>query len=335
MIEPFDPQHLTPAASLNRLRIVDLPGVDLPTDVRGKTGYELASAAALSAMIREDFPQLASLDDRELPIQFDRFFESPAAERIARRLAQNVGYLLATLKRGDGVNRAVRSDCDETFWNHWAKIETVHFGGGLLSGNLGRRFADDLGAFWAEEKFPAMQFDVSPFGEALPLVGAASTVADGEISLVLDFGGSFVKRAIASKRQGEVVSLQMLPAVETRWQRSDDPKETGRAVQEFMVQTISQTWNVSLARTIPVSIAAYMRDGQPLERQGGDYSLLCRLSDCAEDALSKAISGRLGSDVGIHLLHDGTAAAKVYAGEQNAVVLTLGTAIGHGFPPRE
>jgi hypothetical protein len=31
---PFDPQQLTVNASLNRVRIVDLPGVDLPAWVR-------------------------------------------------------------------------------------------------------------------------------------------------------------------------------------------------------------------------------------------------------------------------------------------------------------
>jgi hypothetical protein len=174
-----------------------------------------------------------------------------------------------------------------------------------------------------------MRFDVSPHGYALPLVGAASTVADGEKSLVLDFGGSFVKRAIASQRNG--AALQMLPPLATKWKRSDDANETARGVEQFMVETISQTWNVSLARKIPVSIAAYVRDGQPLERQGGDYSLLCRLSDCANDALSKAISERFGSDVRIQLLHDGTAAAKVYAGEKTRLFSRLGRQLGTDF----
>jgi len=33
-------------------------------------------------------------------------------------------------------------------------------------------------------------------------------------------------------------------------------------------------------------------------------------------------------------LHDGTAAARAYAGEANAAVITLGTALGVGFPSR-
>lgn len=52
MPDPLDPAHLTPAASLNRVRIVDLPGLSLDPDVRGRTGYELLSTQALAAVIR-------------------------------------------------------------------------------------------------------------------------------------------------------------------------------------------------------------------------------------------------------------------------------------------
>ena len=52
MLDPLDPARLTPAASLNRVRIVDLPGLALDPDVRGQTGYELLSAQARAAAIR-------------------------------------------------------------------------------------------------------------------------------------------------------------------------------------------------------------------------------------------------------------------------------------------
>jgi hypothetical protein len=35
----------------------------------------------------------------------------------------------------------------------------------------------------------------------------------------------------------------------------------------------------------------------------------------------------------VALIHDGTAAARAYAGEMRAAVITLGTALGVGFPP--
>jgi len=48
----LDPAHLTPAASLNRVRIVDLPGVALDDAIRGKTAYELLAARTLADDVR-------------------------------------------------------------------------------------------------------------------------------------------------------------------------------------------------------------------------------------------------------------------------------------------
>ena len=59
MPDPLDPARLTPTASLNRARIVDLPGLALDPDVRGRTGSELLSAQALAAAIRPHAAALA------------------------------------------------------------------------------------------------------------------------------------------------------------------------------------------------------------------------------------------------------------------------------------
>ncbi len=48
----LDPAHLTPAASLNRVRIVDLPGVALDDAIRGKTAYELLAARRMRLSVR-------------------------------------------------------------------------------------------------------------------------------------------------------------------------------------------------------------------------------------------------------------------------------------------
>jgi hypothetical protein len=44
----LDPERLTPGASLNRVRIVDLPGVALEDTIRGRTAYDLLAARALA-----------------------------------------------------------------------------------------------------------------------------------------------------------------------------------------------------------------------------------------------------------------------------------------------
>ena len=145
---PFDPYNLTPTASLNRLRIVDLPGLSLPADVKGKIGFELVSASFVCQQIREHAVELQlstdelAQDERQLPIVLDRCFQSVdpsvrvAAQAIAMKLGRNLAYLLLTLKRGDEVNRAARDDWDNSNWDYWSRIRLVRFGDGLVRGSL-------------------------------------------------------------------------------------------------------------------------------------------------------------------------------------------------------
>jgi hypothetical protein len=349
VIEPFDPRHLTPSASLNRVRIMDLPGLNLPDMVKGKTGYDLVSAKALCELIRQyaDGLQLTetdlAADERHLPIIFDGCFESAdaavrtTADAIRSQIKQHLAYLLLTLHRGDAVNRAVRTDWDDSYWNHWAGIQQVVIGGGLFSGHLGQIIGAD---FWAA--FPArMTASVpgvtrNPYGNASPLVGAARYAPAGEAALTFDFGGSFVKRGLALYRDGILTEMRMLPTLPTR-------STTGQAeaLFAFMVRVIGDTWKqierfgVTPVTTIPVSIASYVRNGQPLERQGGAYAELRLLHTSTQQALSEALREQIGLPITIHLLHDGTAAASIYAGLESTAVVTVGTAIGNGFPPSQ
>jgi hypothetical protein len=69
--------------------------------------------------------------------------------------------------------------------------------------------------------------------------------------------------------------------------------------------------------------------------QGGAYYQLRYVADHLQTALAECVSDRLGKPTAALLLHDGTAAATAYAGQENTAVVTLGTALGIGFPPLE
>ena len=145
---PLDPRHLTPAASLNRLRIVGLPGITLDGEVRGKTGFDLLSTPALAQMIREQAgalrlsPADTARPDRDLPLLLDACLEADdetiraAAAHVGQRFGRNLGWLLLALKRGDAINREARPDWDDSYWQYWAKATAVQLGGGLLKGRL-------------------------------------------------------------------------------------------------------------------------------------------------------------------------------------------------------
>jgi hypothetical protein len=338
---PFDPRYLSSITGLNRVIVADLPGLE--AEVRGKRGYELVSAHALCQLIRPHAAELGlpadALDDeRLLPVLFDRCFESDdapvraLAESIRDRYARNLACLLLTLKRGDPANRAVRPEVHASYWDYWAQIQTVWLAGGLLSGHLRDGLTDRLAQHFAELNTPAPELHVSPYPDSAVLVGAACCVdADAGRALALDFGGSFVKRALASYRGRELLELRRLPALPAQFMRDG---ETG-ALFGFMVDTITQTFRgiePPVSDVVPVSIAAYVQGGQPHEQQHGAYANLRALSDNAETLLSAAVSDRLKRRIRIRLLHDGAAAASACPADGHTAVITLGTALGLGFP---
>ena len=145
-MSPFDPAHLTPPISLNRVIVADLPGIDVDAGVTGKNGYELVSSYALAGLIRRHAEAL-NLDPAQPDHVLNRALddclvrESPAAEvaeTIARRIGRNLGYLLLALRRGDAVNRAARDEWDDSYWAHWATIRQVWLGGGNRQRAVGR-----------------------------------------------------------------------------------------------------------------------------------------------------------------------------------------------------
>lgn len=117
---PLDPQHLTPTASVNRVVVVDLPGLAVDADVRGRTAYDLLSRRALSDLSHEAAIGLSSAAElgwgRPIrgPAGGDRTL-SLAGEAVAIRFGRRLGYVVAALVRGDEVNRRARPEWDDSY----------------------------------------------------------------------------------------------------------------------------------------------------------------------------------------------------------------------------
>jgi len=105
-----------------------------------------------------------------------------------------------------------------------------------------------------------------------------------------------------------------------------------------MIDVVADTWQATrtsgLAPVMVASIASYVVDGQPAAYDRGVYAQLHTISDNLGRWLSQHVGERVERPVEIGLLHDGTAAARTYAGTAHAAVIMLGTALGVGFPPR-
>ena len=348
----LDPLHLTPPVSLNRVCLIDLPGLDIDPAVKGKTGYELVSSLALTALIRAQIDALKldpALDDAALRLAFDVCLNSrrpsvrAAAGSIARQIGRGLGYLLLVLRRGDPINRAARAEWDDSYWAHWTGIRQVWLGGGLVSGALGPHLVTHARAVLADA---GITLHISPYAPLLPLVGAARFgPPDTTAALVFDFGHTLVKRAVGLYHGGALSELRLLPPVPTRFDDMPvdpaDPALFARGVRDLMIGIMTETWHaaqdsgVNPSRVIPASLSAYVRDGQPLDAQSGAYVQLIHITGNAARMLSDHLSAALDTPVAVMLIHDGTAAAATHAGLENAAVITIGTALGIGFPPSD
>jgi hypothetical protein len=336
---------------MNRVRIVDLPGLVVDPEVKGQNGSQLVSAAVLAQLIRQyaDRLQLGpTMEDHELRLALDGCLVCEdaavriAAETVGRRLGRNLGYILLTLKRGDAVNRAARTEWDDPYWSHWGKIDRAWLGGGLVSGRLGPVIGKHAQAVFEEAGIGHHAIQISPYGSALPMVGAARRAPPAsETALVFDFGSTRIKCARAVYKNGEVTELRPLPSHPTGTARieqaSDDPVQQADQLLGHMVSVITGTWRaagLSPASPILASVAAYVQDGHPLPAQHhGGYVQLRRITDNLQAELAQRVGAELGEAIDVSLVHDGTAAATTYAGVKNAAVITVGTALGVGFPP--
>ena len=147
---------------------------------------------------------------------------------------------------------------------------------------------------------------------------------------VFDFGGTNVKRAQAIYKHDMLTGLEQLPSVfvPTFGQTND--------LFDFMVQTIATTISSGNKNTRPqaiyISIANYAQGCQLAT--DNPYGRLNTLGTNVCDRLSQAVTGQIGYPTTVvTFIHDGTAAAKVYAGAANTAVITMGTSLGMGFPP--
>lgn len=340
---PFLEQRPYIRPSLNRARIVDLPGIHLPEEVRGKTGYRLLGSHYLRQRILLVFPELAQAPD--LFRAFGRYLleKDMRALAIGEQYGRSLGYLLLMLKRGDAINRVVRRDWHDVHWDFWAGISTIWLGGGLMAGQLGQITAVAAQDVLRRHDFVDVAVRRAPYAAQLPLVGVARTApADAQAILVFDFGQTWLKRAVAVFEDGVLTALHSLPSLPARCTSIDQQMDRGVAERTAvsLVQAVAQSWAEAqaagwhLSPYVAASIACYLVNGHPaLEGDMDCYGRLQLLAPNLSRYLTEEVRKLVAAPLTLKLFHDGTAAALTYAGDAHTTVLTLGTAIGNGFPP--
>lgn len=322
---PLDPYNITPNASINRVKLMSAPG--LPDEWRGKTAYQVIGRDGLVQRINMAFPELTALSDC-IPAFSQQYLaqEHPSALAIADEMGLALACLLFTLKHGEAANREARPQWDDSYWAHWGSIQHIIFGGGLMAGLLGKYMMAKATGMLSG----LMSLTIADYPSALPLIGAARMATDAnEVGWVFDFGGTHVKRAQAIYENGSLTRLEQLPSILI------PALDQANHVLDFMVQAITTTISTNSENTqslrIYASLSNYVNDCQLANDT--PYGRLNILGANICDVFSKTVSQQMGKQAKVMLVHDGTAAAKAYAGASNTAVITVGTALGMGFPP--
>jgi hypothetical protein len=343
----FDPFALTPAASLNQTRLADAAFID--AELRAVPGYDMLSAAALRRQIAAEAKALhlesALALSADLLPNLDACLAASdnavraAALDLAQRFGRCVAFLVLTLVTPAAASGL--SDDAAAYRAHWTTIRHVYLGGGVVSGRLGIAMRDAAIETLGAARRADVRLDVAPNAAVLPLIGAARSLQTvAEAALVADFGGTNARLGYATYGDGALTSLRLEPPVAVPQPGTGVTGADG--VGAFITDTLAMAWSrgrqegFQLAPEIAVSLAAYVHDGHPID-YGSEpgYYALHHLGANASEALSQRLSGAVGQTVRVTLSHDGTTAARAFAGARDAALIMLGTALGVGFVPPE
>ncbi len=346
-------EYLSRACSVNSVRLAKLPLYGVEDEIEGKRAMDIFSARIISEDIRANAQRLkidiSGYSFRELPrfigdnILSDDIVKKRLAEAMSKKYGNRLGLILLTLKQGTKENREVRPDWRDEHWDYWAQIKNVILTGGLASGVLGKRFKEQVHSVFDMAGEKVYNISLYENSSHIGAMGCAKLISDTDKSFaVLDMGQTNLKRCVLTKRSGELANINVLPTMpsinmELDFSDSDENYSKALELHRYIINVLSDTCKDIPLRDneqgeVIVSIANYVVGGTLNTFRGG-YAKLSLLGLDYATLLSDELSSRLHRPYRVRLLHDGTAIALNFAGQEDTVCLSLGTAFGVGFPP--
>lgn len=344
MKNPFlENGYLSPEASLNKLKLAT---AQTPYDIRGKTALDVVSGAVFIEQIDSMFSELGvrthhSNKHRKFIECLDDPYTRPKAGALLQRLGESLGHILFALKFGASAREDIRPEWTDAHWEYWNNIEYVYLSGGLSYGIIGKWLVQASEDLFVRLGRP-FALKLAENSEYLPLIGAyqhgvweAGHTGISANIIVMDFGHTYVKRGFVCDSKFTV--LDRIGSI-ARYMYNDETEDVNAGLlSDFIIGVILDTYDKALRACKPptiaaVSIANYVNRGA-IYSYRGEYGRLSAISENYEEYLSYRLSQRLGHELRVLLIHDGTAAAYGIdnPAEEHAAVITLGTGLGVGF----
>lgn len=327
--EPFCPQTLTADASLQRVVIAALRGV--PPDIAGRPASEICSRDALAKLVLETGFLPAAEPDR-LGDQLGELRSSPdpgtrdVAGRVLHGYGVRLGALLATLLHPGTPTEQSGTPGRMAYLEYWRSIRRVWLGGGLLAPGTRADIVEGAKQL-LDVTGTAVELCVAPSPTVLPLVGAARLVdaIDGR-AVVADAGHTSIKSAVAVIQNGALAALETLPA----WP-APRPGDVRAVETELVAALVSAVAALGTGSTrhprIVLSVASYLNGDAAVDDGRSIYG------GVSSERIRHLLTGSMGNDVSIELVHDGSAGAYSIADPGVSAVVTVGTWLGIGFTP--
>ncbi len=337
--------------SLNKMVIARVPVRGIDDSVEGKAVSQIFSSSVIVDEImlnRERLKISEDIERKKLPFMLMECFNSKdeqvyeCAREIAIKFGKRLGLILLTLKTGLPENKAVRQCWNDSHWEYWKSIESIIAVGGLTSGEFGKELVRVAEKVCIVNGKPAYKIIIFENAYNTGVIGCARLLNNPNgINLLMDFGQTNMKRSIVKRENFEIVSIENLPIVPSRymdWDIEDAEEKHRQAVllhRHIMQAVVDAYCNAErkgkVNPEIVISIASYTHNGVLDENRGG-YAKLCVLYKNYGEYLSEELSSVLKTQVNVTLVHDGTAVALCFADYKNSVCVTLGTFVGVGFP---
>ncbi|MGN0452448.1 MAG: hypothetical protein ACI4GZ_01450 [Ruminococcus sp.] len=347
-------EYLSRACSVNSVVIAKLPIKGIDDSIEGKRAMDIFSARIISEDIKENAEHMkidiSAYSYSDLPrfmsdnMMSDNILRRRLAQSMAKKYGNRLGLILLTLKRGEEANRKARLDWSNEHWEYWANIKNIILTGGLAGGILGKRFKEQIQYVFDMAGERGYNIDIYENSSHIGTIGCAKLIEESNKTFaVLDFGQTNIKRCIVSKRGGELENLSILPTepsinMELVFSDSDENYSRALELHRYLLNVLTDTCkrinlDANERGEVIISIANYVVGGTLNTFRGG-YAKLSLLSHDYASLLSDELSSRFHRPYRVRLIHDGTAIAMNFAGHEDTVCLSLGTAFGVGFPPQ-
>lgn len=343
--------YIDKECSLNKMVIARVPVRGIDDSIEGKAVSQFFSTKAIVEDILLNRERLRLSEDiprEKLPFMLMGCLDSKdeqvceCAKEIAVKFGKRLGLILLTLKTALPENKAVRKCWNDSHWEYWKNIENIIAVGGLTSGEFGRRLVDTAQRTCSINGIPAYKIIIFENAYNTGVIGCARLLENPNgTNLLMDFGQTNMKRSIIKRENSEIVFIENLPLISSKymdWDIEDDDEKHYQAVllHRHIMQAVVDAYchaerKGKVNPEIVISIASYTHNGILDENRGG-YAKLCVLYKNYGEYLSEELSSVLKTQIKVTLVHDGTAVALCFADYKNSVCVTLGTFVGVGFP---